>query len=456
MKARSLVFALTLLLIASHLSFAVWPAGAVHNTNTTKPWCPFGSSYYGQQITYTNWKYTDSSGVNHYFNGTSYTYAGAPAYCNGYSTSFTANSTDSMATEGYTINVTGGGGTVTIFSTSQPKYNILSVLYAPPGNVSGNGYTQGTSNGVTTTMASSFTQGTSITFSFGFNAGLFGVDRSTTFGFANETSTSHSFDDTYSKSSGSTLLSNRDPVDHSQDVFFLWLNPLVMVTQTGSSSAVTTLSTTSGQPMDIIDVDVKGLQNPTVIPLGKLEHQNVSGYSLPGLSSICAHPLPDSQCTQANACGCVPSDFTAILNSDPLISASSNTPPSNVDSVRYKLVNTQLLQGPECQGCNLLVNSFTESDSQTASTTTSSTDTYSVSYGTSFKILKDFTLTPASSFSWSNTKGLTHSNGTNHSASVSLGSSTYGCYEYIDIYEDTEFHTFTFVPSPGTPSGACP
>ena len=71
----------------------------------------------------------------------------------------------------------------------------------------------------------------------------------------------------------------------------------------------------------------------TTVPVEKLQQQLVSGQTLPGLANICANPTyyPNS-CTLANQCGCVPSDFTAVLNQDPLLNYTATESPLNADT----------------------------------------------------------------------------------------------------------------------------
>ena len=90
--------------VLASLSLVPAHAGTLTNSHTTSPWCLFSGQYYGQVTAYYNWVYTDTYGA-HAFNGTSYVYVGAPAYCNDSKTSFTANSTDGL---GYVLNATGG------------------------------------------------------------------------------------------------------------------------------------------------------------------------------------------------------------------------------------------------------------------------------------------------------------------------------------------------------------
>ena len=355
----------------------------------------------------------------------------------------------------------------TVTGFFNPFFQILSVLYTPPGDHSSNGFANTNSAGTSTSIGSNFAQGSSTTFSA--TGGLLGQGSlGVSFGVSAATGNSNAYQVTYSNGTGSQLESVAQDVDHTQDQFFLWLNPQITVTSVLSGGRTVSSSTTAasynvgtvgGQPMDIVNVNAAGLQNPSLIPLSVLLPQTIQpGVTLPGLANICAHPLPPSQCTQANACGCVPSDFTAILAADPLIGVSELTPPSQVDASRFVLVNSNILEGPAQAGGGPLLNSFTESDSNLTSTTEtemqSTSTSYSTGSGINIPFLFTVTITDTSTFTMTNTESQGTQNGSAHQASVTFGSDKVGCFEHVDIYEDTAFHTFAFA-LPAVPPAAC-
>jgi hypothetical protein len=329
-----------------------------------------------------------------------------------------------------------------------PAYQILSIVYSPPGDHSSNGFANTNSTGTTNSVANNFAQGNSITFSAG--GGLLGqTSAGVSFGISAATGNSQAYSVTYESGNGSQLLSVSQPVDHSQDQFFLWLNPQMSFSSSSNSSATYSVGTVNNDPMDIVNVNAAGLQNPASIPLSVLLPQTLEpGVTAPGLANICAHPLPPDQCTQANACGCVASDFASLLAQDPLIGISELVAPSQVDSSRFVLVNTQVLEGPEQAGAGPVLNSFTESDSGVVSQTDTESLQTSTSYttGSGFNIPFLFTLsiTNTNSFTVTTTESQGVQNGSAHSASVTLGSDAVACFEHVDIYEDTAFHTFAF------------
>lgn len=339
-----------------------------------------------------------------------------------------------------------------------PAYQVLSIIYSPPGNHSSNGFANTNSTGTTTTVGSNFAQGTTTTYSA--SGGLIGQGSlGVTFGVSAATGSSQAFSVTYQSGNGSQLQSVSQPIDHSQDQFFLWLNPEMSFNSGTSTAATYSVGTVGNQPMDIVNVNAAGLQNPSLIPLSVLLPQTIQpGVTVPGLAKVCANPLPVDQCTQANACGCVPSDFAAILATDPLINASQLTPPSQIDSNRFVFVNSQILEGPAQQGGGPVLNSFTESDSTLQSLTESealtSSTSYSTSSGVNIPFLFTLTIANTSSFTSTITESQGTQNGSSHQASVTLGSSKVACFEHVDIYEDTAFHTFAFA-LPASPPTEC-
>jgi hypothetical protein len=315
----------------------------------------------------------------------------------------------------------------------RPNYLVLSLLYAPPGNSSSAGFSQGQSQGVTTSISNSFAAGDSINFSAsgGFiGQGTLGVS----FGMSNSSQDSQGFQVTTSSTQGSQIKSTSDAADHTQDRFFLWLNPQVTVTQTGLNTGTYTVGPPPGQPMDIIDVNIHELQNPSLIPSAKMGPQIIHGLSLPGLAGLTA------------------TDFSTILSLDPFVSTDPTLPPA--DTKRFVYVDSQYLEGPDYKlasgSADPNSNSFNESDAQVATQTQSESLSYNVGFSTGAKvdlaIFGGSSLDVKTSLTWTQSTSFGTSSGTTHQASVTLGSQTPQVDCWIDIYEDTLYHTFLFVP----------
>jgi hypothetical protein len=443
----------------SPLSWAAWPAGVLtHTTSASQPWCFVAGHPWGQITYYTNWSYKDSSGIAHNFSGQSYSIQGSAANCpTAGNYGFTASQADGT---GYiTLTTSGAGGTISITANVFPKYQILTLLYNAPGNQSTNGFTNTTFYGTTNSVGSSFAVGE--TFTFSASGGIFGMGGgvSASVGFTKGFGTTNAFTNTITSGQGLTLASHRNPVDHSNDTFWLWLNPQVTITQVGATAANYAVSPPSGQVMDAVRVSVAQLKTPSTIPLAVLEPIVINGITYPGLSNVCAHPLPVAQCTQANACGCVASDFTQILATDPIISITANTPPSQIDPNRYFPLNPPPSPFPFLEYGT--IDTITLSDASQTSQTQTETSSYETSYSTQWG--STITATPVdwslqwkvtNTFTWTQMVSLTNFSGTSHQMSLSLATSTPNCDEAIDIWEDYNYHTFVAAPA-STPPAAC-
>ncbi len=348
-----------------------------------------------------------------------------------------------------------------------PNFMIVSILYPPEGNQSSSSFTTTASEAVTASISRTFAVGNALSFSFG----NFNFDKNFAIGpsiSVNQSrGLSESFTVSISAAQSSTVSSNSDFVNHYQDRFYLWLNPLFVVTQTGLHSATFTVTTPTGpdgtlDPTDVLDFSAGELLNPALIPLAKLQPISFHGHTLPGLSSICAHALPPDQCTTTNACGCTPDDFKEILMQDPLLYPfSANATPDKADIKRFSNLQTSIF----LDGGAPVKNTFTITDTRTGAVSISEQQTVTTGFSFSDKfgghkndqgVLVGVTLgfQDNTTFMFTNSAMLTVSDSLARAESITLGSSTSGCDEFLDIYEDEIFHTFITVPS-GTPPDAC-
>ena len=359
-----------------------------------------------------------------------------------------------------TLTISFSGTNMVPIATAGLKYKVLSIVYSPPGNASTNGFTNSASAGTTDSSTQNFSNTDSITFSQGF----LGVTNSVTFSTSQAAGLGSSETTTYQASSSSQLGSVAQAIDHSQDQVYLLVDPSVTLTQTGSTTGFYSfggsLDATGFQPgttvpPDILNVNISGLQNPSLIPLALLEPQVPQpGVTLPGLSYICANPLPPAQCTQQNACGCTAADFAPIVAQDELASVTNQaTAPNSIDATRFIYINNVMLQGPQQAGVGAVKTTYALSDSNVSSQTTSSGSTYAVGYTHSFTTPSDLTLgvSTANTFSFMQQQTVGTTNGTAHVGTATLGTSDVQCSEYVDVYEDTIYHTFAFALSQAAP-----
>lgn len=367
-----------------------------------------------------------------------------------------------------------------------PAFKLLSVLYIPPGDQSSVAYSTTQASGTQTSIMQSFTTSTVNGFSFsiaGFSLGTsFTVSKMNTSTMTDEETTQNTGTTTFSALS--------DPIDHANDVLTIWTNPQVTIsnfsdplagkTITGQTLGNAQYNPTTGAPiasapnnaMSAVTVSVSQLQHPTTIPAGALVSQTLNGAVVPGLLKFCANRIPENQCTVQRAaqdgCGCQPSDFTPIIQTDPffdpaVLAHTSNPGVADVnaqdpDNARFvPVVNTSgnplllTLAGPGSGSTS----SQTETVTDTSNTSTTFAHTVMKQVGITFSFSSN---TPASqqtpgafkfnpsnnTIAWSETKSVGKTSSHSHSQTVTLGTNTSQCFENIAVYEDTVFHTFAF------------
>jgi hypothetical protein len=192
------------------------------------------------------------------------------------------------------------------FAKFELPFFVVSLIYDPPGNASSNGFTDSASDGTTATISASFaandtesfmeTDGEDFTFTQGESVS-----------FTAMVGASASFQETLTAASGIQDQSVQDPVNHYQDRFWLWLNPRVTVTQTGTTTGNYSMGTHldangNPEPVDILDVTVAELLDPNQIPLDKLQPRIIDGFTVPGISSICKNQVACTEPMPADAC----------------------------------------------------------------------------------------------------------------------------------------------------------
>lgn len=380
---------------------------------------------------------------------------------------------------------------VSAVSILYPAYQVTSIIYSAPGNKSSDGYVTSTTDGMTTSVGSSFTAGSTITYTSGGDFLGLGGTLSVNFGDSATTGNSTANSETFTDGTGVALANqstNPNAINHTQDLFLIWLNPAISIVQTGQTTAnynVGTQLTSNGtsEEVDQVEVTAETMKanasgNSTVDPHILDPQNDASGNpTLPGLANICANvnrtEYQAGQCTLADQCGCTPNDFAPILANDPVLNYSTTTNPMNADvsgasvcaenpipagsDCRYIPVpdapgstqqENELLAGPECTGCDIPTNTFTQSDANTTTQTLTNTNTQTLGYSWEVDLLSQTggpKLKSATQFTWNETESTGEINGAANTQSVTFSSQTVYCYEEIPVFEDTIFHTFIFV-----------
>jgi hypothetical protein len=417
----------------------------------------------------------------------------------------------SWAFNGYEVVFTPAGtsGHATVQAIVNPAYKVVSVLYSPPGNQSSQGYTNTTTNGTTTTIGSSFSFTEQLTFSAGIpnvlaGGGSVGWSESSSFASAfTQTWTDATSVATDDNSNTTYNPTKSDAVNHNLDTLAIWLNPQVTVTWSGATptSYTTGSQATSGVSAIVDDIILlpavtmeatpPGAAGVTTVPVGYLIPQAIAGENgvnsyMPGLGAICknttlyqeqlaadlANPAdPPAICTQTNQCGCAPSDFVNILQTDPLLNYSGTTysanpyagtespleldasgasvcgedPVPTTANCRYEIVpaekGSSTTQFEPLSGSDS--NTFAQSDATNVTDTIGGTTSWSVGItfggGPIFANLKT-----TDTWTWTDSQSTGNSSGTGNTMTVTLKTSTADCVENVNIYEDVEYHTYAF------------
>ena len=231
-----------------------------------------------------------------------------------------------------------------------PKYIIVGVTYAPPGNLSSVNYQNSNLVGNTIDISHTFTNTTtvSVSVSGGIKAWSAGIDGTGTAGATSTTSFSQSSSDsstvTVSKTTAQSNLtmgpaSSFVGIDHDFDVVWLWLNPLLtMRFDPNNPNAITWTGygfDPDDQPeVDILPVFVGWLNGDFAVPpnvAGVLARTWAAGQNWPaGQGPGITGPGPGT-------------DFAQILQADPFgqCTPSPANCPTTVDLTRFTLSNNQ-------------------------------------------------------------------------------------------------------------------
>lgn len=405
--------------------------------------------------TWSNWQYTDAAGTIHSFAGTTKATYKYIFYIDGSQPKLTGitytSLTNVQATDGsiYYLTAEGAKASVNGYGTLHPKYQVVSVVYAPPGTGATVDYSTSTGAGTTTDVSREFSQG--INFSVKVGGSFFNLLKDTTTYSGGWTeSTTHSNSMTVNKTSTLDLnvAGQESPappygIDHDYDQIYICLNPVLGFSASASNSSVSgatpnwTLAcdnrdTNAGTEPDIISLTVAQLKNPALITNPDLLNR---------LARVWAGPNE----------GLTTTDFANILARDPFFNDGTNgtRPVSDASKTNNRFqqvgsVSYQPLypgQGPQSE-----TGSFSYETTNTQSK--DSVDTYTVSSESdadvSFWIV--IGINSSSNYTWTNTvsESVNTSSGQTTSYSIPRPPSTWTGKTQINVYQDTVYGTFFF------------
>jgi len=207
--------------------------------------------------TYSNWQWKDPSGTVHSFPGTSRSYTelepipgmGFIPLASSGTKPITEELVEVQASDGSPIYLTtegGGKGRIEVRHRIYPKYKVLSVIYAPPGNGSQVSYGSGFGMGTTTSISHSYSDALNLSFSVGKDdhSAETGIHAGLGFNESTSTEDGRSLSLTTMQSGSRTWSSTADGIDHGQDNEYL-LKALARPWSEDGGHSVTWTDTTS-------------------------------------------------------------------------------------------------------------------------------------------------------------------------------------------------------------------
>jgi hypothetical protein len=303
--------------------------------------------------------------------------------------------------------------------TVRPKYQIVTVVYAPPGADGGKSgsqvdYAKGSSLASTISTTDSFKSSVGVKASVG--AGAFSLGSE--FGYSSTGTDSSSVEVKKSENWDIRVTGpSQDGINHHLDIFYLWLNPLLKVT-IDSVNNITWELEVDGPTMILQYVYAGWLQNPATMP--------------PGLQQV------------LDKSGLTSDDYKQILSTNPFLSGSMPLDPNRF------LPTTQSFPYVPPYSPNDTVPTLTFTQQNTVLRTAShTTDTkYSVGFEVSagFSGLFSASLKVSTSLEWTNISSKSSSNTATQLATVTVGGPafTYTGPTDVLVYWDSVFNSFAF------------
>jgi hypothetical protein len=308
------------------------------------------------------------------------------------------------------------------------KYQILTVIYAPPGCNGGKvgssvSYGAGFTTGTTTSASQSFQN--SIGVSVRSEAGFLGSGGELSLSFEATTKSTDTQSCDIKKSETTTLIcqgpGNADGVVHNYDTIYLLLKPKIQLALSSSAAAWTFGDNSDSRVVWVYAGELNG-----------------KTAWRPGVQEALA------------TAGITPADYPTILASDPLESSEA------LDSHRYSPTNyIYPYEGPLTGKDSVNALQHTITTSSTVTTGSSTQDTYqvglSVTGSLGFLGLAKATLKNTDTWTWTNSSSASMSSGTTQSASLTIGGPAFGYppgIMEVVVYTDTIYGTYAFVLVP--------
>ncbi len=330
------------------------------------------------------------------------------------------------------LNVAQAANTL-LAGTARPKYQVLTVVYAPPGTSGGKSassvdYGTGSSTGTTTSISDAFKAGVDVTASVGVSVGIASLSVSSDFNYAKTKTDTHSLDIRKSKSYDLKVSGpDRDGIDHDLDQYYIWLNPLLDLTIDPENNVAWAVAV-DGPTMLVQYAYGAWLRDPSKMP--------------PGVKR------------QLDAAGLTAADYAAILSVNPFAAG-----PAAVDPNRYLLTAQSFPYIPPFTATDPVP---TQTFNQQSVTTATQAHSTQVQYGVGITVSASVSffvtasLKVSTTFQWTNTSSLTDTTGSTQSATVTVGGPAFGYAGPTDVlvYWDTIYNSFLFAFATDPPAAS--
>jgi hypothetical protein len=330
-------------------------------------------------------------------------------------------------------------GTFAYTTSVLPRYQVLSVYYAPPGAKStatyGSNYLQSTNNSFSNTfsVANQVSVGVSSIAPAG-NSGTVAV------GWSQSETTSDSI--AVSTTTSESLVipgpsSSANGIDHTQDLIYVWLNPALTVDVVGGSTPVevTAVNYDSTDPDQGMDIYLLSVAQLNVLAAGGTP----VGVDMTRLARAWS---PTGALT--------PADYQSILAADPF-ATNPNYNPAGLN--RFDSLEQTINYEPAGSGGQPITTPYTSTLTTTSTAGQSATDMHSVEVSVAGSIPIavadiDIDLKAQTTWTWTNMWSVLQTSTTGQTANFSIVSPLptdgYTGPTAIGVYKDNVYGTFMF------------